>query len=76
MGEAKTGRRNTGWVRGTVGRPQGLLVLIGPQAPGHAATTSKVRYTSSTAGKCRPTWGKTAGQKGEERDREIEKGHG
>lgn len=36
-----------------VGRegPREFRVLIGPWAPGHAATTSKVRYTSSAAGK-------------------------
>lgn len=38
-------------VRVPVRGPPGLLVLIGPEAPGHAATTSKVRYVSSAAGK-------------------------
>lgn len=47
-----------------------MLVLIGPQAQGHAVTTSKVRYTSSTAGKCRPKWGRAAGQREEERQSE------
>lgn len=69
MGEAKRGGRDKGWVRGRVGGPQGLLALIGPQALGHAATTSKVRYTSSTAGKCRPKWERAAGHKEEERKR-------
>lgn len=73
MGETKRGGKDNGWVRGRVGGPQGLLVLIGPQAPGHAVTTSKVRYTSSTAGKCRPTWGRAAGQREEERHRERER---
>lgn len=48
-----------------------MLVLIGPQALGHTATTSKVRYTSNTAGKCRPTSGMVVGQK----VRETKKGH-
>lgn len=42
-------RQNDG-VRGETGMGGGM-VLIGPWAPGHAATTSKVRYTSSAAGK-------------------------
>lgn len=70
MGEAKRGGRDKGWVRGRVGGPQGLLALIGPQALGHAATTSKVRYTSSTAGKCRPKWERAAGHREEERKRD------
>lgn len=49
---------NGAWVSGRLWGLQGLLALIGPGAPGREATTSKVRYTSSTAGKCRPTkWG-------------------
>lgn len=71
MGETKRGGRDKGRVRGRNGGPRGLLVLIGPQAPGHTATTSKGRYTSSIAGKCRPTWGTAAGQRG----RESKKGH-
>lgn len=51
----KRGGRDKGWVSGRGGWARGLLILIGPQALGHTATTSKVRYTSNTAGKCRPT---------------------
>lgn len=71
MVKTKRRRSNKGWVRGIVGGPRGLLVLIGPQALGHAATTSKVRYTSSTAGKCRPEWGRAAGQREEDRPRKA-----
>lgn len=73
MGEPERGGLDTGLVRGRVGGPPGLLVLIGLQAPGHAATTSKVRYTSSTARKCWPTWGRAAGQRVEGRKRGREK---
>lgn len=70
MGKTKRTRRDEGWVRGRVGGPRGLLVIIGPQAPGLAATTSKVRYTSSAAGKCRPMRGWAAGQSEEGRRRD------
>lgn len=73
MGKTKRSRRDKGWVRGRVGGPRGLLVIIGPQAQGLAATTSKVRYTSSTAGKCRPMRGWAAGQREEERRRDRER---
>lgn len=45
-------------------------VLIGPWAPGHAATTSKVRYTSIAAGKGWPACRVAAGQR---EDRRIQK---
>lgn len=64
-------KETKGWVRGMVGGPPGLLVLIGPPAPGHAGTTSKVRYTSGTAGKCRLTRGRAAGHGEEERQRKA-----
>lgn len=67
----KVAEARKGCVRGMVGGPWGLLVLIGPQALGHAATTSKVRYTSSTAGKCRPAGGRAAGQREEDRLRKA-----
>lgn len=66
MGETKTMcKRQRGKFQGVWEGLGGLEVLIGPQAPGYAATTAKVRYTSSASGKCRPTWGGAAGQKEE-----------
>lgn len=61
-----------------------LRILIGPWATRHAATTSKVRYTSSAGGKGWPACGSAAGQrkragyrkKGHERKKDLEERKG